>query len=68
MTGKWWVAKRHLCLFTWHRPFSILEKGSKICALGVLVVAQQVKNLTSIHENAGLVPGLAWWDKDPALA
>ena len=22
---------------------------------------QQVKNSTSIHEEAGLIPGLAWW-------
>ena len=31
---------------------------------GVPVVGQPVKNLTSIHEVEGLVPGLAQWVKD----
>ena len=32
--------------------------------IGVSIVTQQVTNLTSIHENSGLIPGLAQWIKD----
>ena len=33
---------------------------------GVPVVTQQVMNSDSIHEDAGLIPGLAQWVKDVA--
>jgi len=36
-------------------------------AQGVPDTAQWVKNLTSILEDAGLIPGLAQWVKDLAL-
>ena len=34
---------------------------------GAPVVAQQVTNPTSIHEDVSLLPDLAQWIKDPAL-
>ena len=39
----------------------------KNCNLGVPVVAQGVKNPTSIHEDAGSIPDLTQWVKDSAM-
>ena len=41
----------------------VLEKYNE----GVPFVAQQLRNPTSIHEDMGLIPGLALWVKDPVL-
>ena len=46
---------------------SCMTLGKKMNHSGVPIVAQHVKNLTSIHEDRGSIPDLAQWVKDPML-
>ena len=44
------------------------EMGNHKICISASIVAHWVKNLTGIHEDVGLIPGLAQWVKDLALS
>ena len=52
----------HLQIYEWQ---VVTLKMSNI--ISITIVAQWVKNPTSIHGEPGSIPGLAQWVKDPAL-
>ena len=66
----------HVDLANWLQPVMMWEGVGphqvdpaqvKIPKLRVPFMAQRLKNQTTIHEDAGLIPGLAQWVKDLAL-
>ena len=56
-----------VCSLVWELMYTMGVAKKEKTKTGVPIVAQRVKNLTSIHEDSGLIPGLVQWVKDSAL-
>ena len=67
------VAKKKKRLTEWIKiktPLYVTFKKDTLnikTRVGVPIVAQRVKNATSIHEEVGSIPDPTQWTKDPAL-
>ena len=52
-----------ICVATMENSIEVPQKKLK---MGVPVMTQRLTNPSSIHEDAGLIPGLTQWVKDTA--
>ena len=59
--------KKQLFIYTTKAFLPPVSPHFKIAPLGVPIIVQWIMNLASIHEDTGLIPGLAQWVKDSAL-
>ena len=62
------IAARAQCPHNDRGPHLVIIWRLMVISAGVSLVAQQVMNPTSIHEDAGLIPFPAQWVKNLALS
>ena len=62
------MGQYHLKKQSFHVSICILKKKKQNHTLGVPTVVQRVKNLTSIHEDAGSIPGVPQWVRGSNIA